>query len=99
MDVSNQFNSFAGKEVTVTEKPWTRTSKYLGEISGVSVILDNNDPVVKELNDAVTAAGLHLRLWLPGTMGTMDYRLNRVNAHVEKESDGKYRIQPNFNLG
>jgi hypothetical protein len=99
MDVSEQFNKFAGLEVAVTEKPYKHTFRSGRTVEGVSVVLDENDPVVKELNDAVAAAGLHLRLWLPDTMGTCDMNMSRVNAYVEKEADGKYRLQPKFSIG
>ena len=98
MDVSAQFNSFVGKEVAVTEQPYKIKFKS-GDIEGVSAILDENDPVVKELNEAVTKAGFGLRLWLPDTAGTCDWDETRVNAYVVKETDGKYRIQSNFSLG
>ena len=100
MDVSQQFNQFAGREVAVTEKDMTAFYKKLGfDYAGVEAHLDENDPVVAELEAAVQKAGLQLRLWLPGMMGTMDYRLDRVNVHVAKEDDGKYRIQPGMNIG
>ena len=100
MDVSRQFNQFAGREVAVTEKDMTEFYKKLGfDFSGVEAHLDENDPVIKELSEAVAKTGLQLRIWLPGTMGTMDYRLDRLNVHVAKEADGKYRIQPGMDLG
>ena len=40
-----------------------------------------------------------LRVWWDGIMGTMDFRTNRVNAHIEKEADGKYRVSNRFNIG
>jgi hypothetical protein len=32
-------------------------------------------------------------------MVTMDYRLDRVNARIEKGNDGKWRVGQRFNLG
>jgi hypothetical protein len=29
----------------------------------------------------------------------MDYRTDRVNAHVDKGADGKYRVGNTFNIG
>jgi hypothetical protein len=91
-DLSDQFQRFAGKEVEVTEtthqtKCETITSTHLVEPS----------PIIEELKQAV--GGLELRLWLPGQMGTMDFRMDRLNVHVNKDADGKYRIGPDFRLG
>jgi hypothetical protein len=97
-DVSAQFNKFAGKEVAVTEVPWER--EFRGEkYSGVSVRINENDDTYKSLVAEVNKSGLRLRLWVPGTAGTMDVQMNRLNVYVEKEADGKYRIQPNIRLG
>lgn len=100
MTASKEFNKFAGREVGVTETPFKTEFKNLGiTYEGVHVEIQKDDPAITELTTAVQAAGLRLRLWLPNTMGTMDFRRDRLNVHVAKEADGKYRIQPNFNLG
>ena len=90
-DLSKKFSRFAGREVNAREK--TRNVK-IGEVS-----LDEKDPAVAALATAVRKAGLELRLWIPGMAGTCDYRLNRLNAHVEKSDDGKFRIGSSFTLG
>jgi hypothetical protein len=94
LDLSGKFNHFAGKEIAVTEV--THTTKY-GPI--VEARLDKSNPVVDELKKAVEDMGLRLRLWLPGTAGTMEFRMDRLNVHVSKAEDGKYRIDPKFNIG
>lgn len=98
MSLTKQFNKFAGKEVMVTETPWKR--RIFGEdFEGVNPKIDENDPVIADLTTAAKKAGLSVRIWLPGTMGTMDYDTTRLNVHVAKEDDGKYRIQRDFKLG
>jgi hypothetical protein len=100
MKASDQFNKFAGREVGVVETPFKTEFKNLGiTYEGVHVEINKDDPAITELSAAVKAAGLHLRLWLPDSMGTMDYRLDRLNVHIRKEDDGKYRIQPGIGLG
>lgn len=100
MNASKEFNKFAGREVGVTETPFKTEFKNLGiTYEGVRVEINKDDPAITELTAAVKAVGLHLRLWLPDTMGTMDYRLDRLNVHVRKEDDGKYRIQKDMGLG
>ena len=100
MDVSKQFNRFAGKEVAVTETPFKVELKNLGiEYEGVNADYDENDPVIKDLFAESSKAGYELRVWLPGVLGTMDSRPWRLNVFITKDDDGKYRIQPEFSLG
>lgn len=94
-DVSHIFNKFAGREVPMKEEPVVIRGKTYHQTK----LVDENDPTLKEMHDAAKKAGLRLRVWLPGTMGTMDYRTDRVNAHVTKEADGKYRVGKKFNIG
>ena len=95
MDVSKIFNKFAGREVSVTEK--------LEEVCGykfTNVQINDNNPVLAEIEQEAAAMGLRsVRAWVPGMVSTMDYRTDRLNVRIEKEADGKYRIQNNFNLG
>lgn len=98
-DLSQQFAKFAGREVNAVEKTETLKLKHLGDITVTSVHIDDKDPAVAELAAAVAAAGLQLRLWAPGMMGTMDFRTDRLNANVEKAPDGKYRLGHSFTLG
>jgi len=98
--ISKAFNKFAGREVECVEETKTHHFKSLGDITLTEVRLkDPNDAVLQELRDEAAAMGLKLRVWLPGTMGTMDYRTDRLNVHVGKEADGKYRISPNIGIG
>lgn len=94
-DVTAQFNKFAGKEVQATEIT-TQTEKW-GPVTRVEIA--ENDPTVSALRAAVKKAGFKLRLWIPGGIGTMDFRTDRVNAHVEKGADGKFRIASEFSIG
>ncbi len=97
-DLSKQFRRFAGREVKVSEKirSYTVASQTF---TATTVHLHKNNPAVKELATAVKAAGLQLRLWTASSIGTMDYRLDRLNARVEKHEDGTYRIGKLFTLG
>lgn len=92
--LTRNFNKFAGCEVNVTET--THDTQY-GKVKSVHV--HGDDPTLTELRVAAEAAGLNLRLLLPGAGCTADYCDDRLNVHVAKEADGKYRIQKDFKIG
>jgi hypothetical protein len=94
-DVSHIFNKFAGREVPMKEEPFVIRGKTYTQIR----LADDKDPTVQEMRDAAKEAGLKLRLWWPGIAGTMDFRMDRVNAHIEKAPDGKWRVSNRFDLG
>lgn len=94
-DVSAIFNRFAGREIPMREDTFTFKGRQYEQLN----LADQNDPTVKEMEDFAKGQGLQLRLWWNGIAGTADYRMNRVNAHIEKAVDGKYRVAPRFNLG
>jgi hypothetical protein len=99
-DVSHIFNKFAGREVPMVEEKKVHHSPYSGDHEYTQVKLaDPNDPTVQEMRDEAKKHGLKLRLWWPGIAGTMDFRTDRINAHIEKEADGKYRVSKRFNIG
>ncbi|MEZ0223981.1 MAG: hypothetical protein ACAH83_05465 [Alphaproteobacteria bacterium] len=94
-DVSHLFNKFAGREVPMKEEPFVIRGKTYTQVT----LADDNDPTVQEIEQEAKKNGLQLRLWWPGVAGTADYRMDRVNAHIEKSTDGKYRISSRFDLG
>jgi hypothetical protein len=93
------FNQFAGREIAVVE------SKHKMKIGDKEYDIENvdlankKDATVAEIEKVAAANGLHVRLWLPTWFGTCDWDDRRVNVHVEKEADGKYRVQKHFDLG
>lgn len=97
-DLSAQFAHFAGREVRAKEHT---EMVEVGDMSYpfTEVHLAKNDPAVKELTAAAKAAGLQLRLLIPGMAYTTDYRQDRLNATVAKATDGKYRFSPSFTIG
>lgn len=96
LDLNKIFNKFAGKEIG----PYSE--KVAPNARGIRMVkdfLNDNHPVIKEMKKVADTCGLKLRVWFPGTMGTMDMRGDRVNAKVEKGADGKYRIGNEFYIG
>lgn len=92
------FNKFVGKEVPMIEK---KVPANIGcrivETTQVSPA-DPKDPVLEEMKKTAEENGLKLRVWWPGVSGTKDLRNNRVNAHIAKASDGKYRVTDDFQI-
>jgi hypothetical protein len=94
-DLHAIFNKFAGKEVPMQEEKFTIRGKTYTQVKPA----DDKDPVINDMNAAASANGLKLRLWWPGMAGTMDFRTDRVNAHIEKAPDGKWRVSRDFHIG
>lgn len=87
------FEKFANREVDTHIDPPTPASR------GRAVAkLNPQDEAVSELRQAVEAAGFSLRVWMPNSIGTMDYRTNRVNVHIAPDMQGVYRMG-NFRIG
>lgn len=97
--LSQLFGKFAGRAVNAREETHKLQLKNLGDFDITEVHIDPQDPAVAELAAAAQAAGLELRLWTPGSVGTMDFVVTRLNAGVEKAADGTFRITNNFSLG
>lgn len=99
MNLKDIFGKFAGREIPLVEKPY-EVKLTNRTIKGTQLELaDENHPTLAEMNDTAAMNGLTLRLWWPGVMGTMDMRDDRVNAHLEKSNDGKWRVANKFNIG
>ena len=94
-NVSHIFNKFAGREVPMNSRIVKVAGYTFNEIEPAL----NPDPVLTEMEDTATKNGLTLRVWWDGIAGTMDFRDDRVNAHIEKSDDGKYRVSKRFNIG
>ncbi len=100
-DLSKIFGRFAGREVDMREEVQELDLPALGIKAKIPVIspANPNDPVFEEMRTEAQKHGLTLRLWWEGVVGTMDYRTNRVNATIEKNGDGKWRVSSRFNIG
>ncbi len=48
---------------------------------------ETDDPILKEMEEKAAKIGMVIRLWFPGTVGTMDYRIDRINVRVEPVGD------------
>ena|SRR6218665_3063853 len=98
-DISRIFNKFAGREIDMVESSRTVRMGGKDQTRTVARLADPQNPIIAEMRAAAADADLRLRLWLPGSVGTRDFRHDRVNAHVEKGSDGQYRVANRFHIG
>lgn len=99
VDLAKVFGKFAGREVVMNERPEEYRVGRLTKTRIVASPADENPPVVQEMKDEAARNGLKLRVLWPGRGWTDDYDRKRVNAHVEKGKDGKWRIANKFDLG
>src|SRR4051812_48373769 len=98
MDIAKIFNKFAGKEVKVEETQ--SILSFGGQIYAFSnVKAAANDPTLKAMEEAANENGFALRVWFSGASSRCDYRTDRVNIHVLKGPDGKYRVSDKINIG
>lgn len=97
--ISGIFNRFAGREVPMQEEQKTlRIGCVIKKHTSVSPA-DPADPTLTEMSEEARKNGLTLRVLWPGKGYTDDYMRTRVNAHIEKGTDGKYRVSGKFDIG
>ena len=92
MDVQALFNKFAGQEVPVK-------AVIDGEKYEEWALVNDKDPVLQEMFDVATKSGLFVRVWLPDSFGTEEYRTDRLNVYIEPDSKGKWTVSDRFTIG
>lgn len=96
--ISSVFNKYAGHEVPLN------VTVHKMNIGGHDYDIEEYQAVTPStvldaIKDEAAAMGLHLRVWLPNMMGTMDYDESRLNVHIRQAADGKFRVTNEFSLG
>lgn len=88
---NSQFDKFVGRKVLVIETSHTMFLRALNkDIDYLECNLDPSETVVADLEKE--SGNSNIRVWLPGTMGTMDYRSDRLNIHILKQADGSFQV-------
>lgn len=75
-DLDKKYDRFLGKKiaaVTVGTPPRSYQN------------VDDKDPVYLELAAEAVGDGLFIRTWFPKTIGTMDYRTDRLNVYLSDD--------------
>lgn len=93
MKLDTKYDTFVGQKVLVDVTP----REYKG-FSCDKYDLNKDDTTISAIKVEAEKVGLHLRVWLPRTMGTMDYRMDCLNVHVEEQEDGTFQVT-RINLG
>lgn len=92
MEESEVLQEFIGRKVRVEEKEMTFTSSRYGERKYTHCAVADDDEVMHELNIEAAKLGLNIRTWTPNSIGTCDFRTDRVNVRLDKSEDGTYSI-------
>jgi hypothetical protein len=92
------FGRFMFAEVPLVEE--TKTYKIGGKEHTYNNIglQDENHPVLVDLRKTAKECGMTVRVWWPGMIATMELDRDRLNVHIEKSADGKWRIAERMNL-
>ena len=56
------------------------------------ILSADNDPFYKQICDRAQIDKLKIRLWFPGTIGTMDFQTSRLNIRLKKIQEHLYEI-------
>jgi hypothetical protein len=83
---------FVGRKVRVEAVERVFKSEYSGEHKYTDYTIADDDETMRDLKVETAKANLDVRVWLPNTMGTCDYRMGRLNVRVEKDADGEFGI-------
>ncbi len=94
-DVRRQFNKFAGQEIPLREESFKKGRRTYRRLA----IENQNHPVLQGLQETAKLNGLSLRLLWPGAIATRDLRNDRVNAHLEQDAAGTWRVSSKFTVG
>ena len=84
----NNFDKYVGQKVLLIGTKKTIELESIGKHEYTNYDIAPEDTVIAE----ITSLHPNCRVWLPGTMGTCDYNLSRLNVHVEEQADGSFEI-------
>jgi hypothetical protein len=89
-DDTVDFDKYLGRKVLVDEAK--TTTKIFGRDDERSTYaISKKDKVIADIKKKV-GEDMHVRVWLPNTVGTMEIRDDRLNIHVDKQEDGSFEI-------
>jgi hypothetical protein len=94
-DVRRHFNHFAGREIPLKEESFKKGRRTYRRLA----LANPDNPVLRDMQQTAKQNGLSLRLLWPGAIATKDLRSDRVNAHLEQDAAGTWRVSSKFTIG
>jgi hypothetical protein len=86
--IEAQFQKYVGTPISGI----TKTTRDFNGKSYPAYQYDGSDESVKEIVRIANDQELNVRTWIPGATGTLEYRTDRLNVHIEEQDDGSYQI-------
>ncbi len=87
MNLIDQFQKFSGCEVAFTKT------------FGGSLVPDEKDPIIAEINTLATANGLTMNFTYPGVFTDATMRPQRLSVSIQQNDEGKWLVGNNFSIG
>lgn len=87
MKLDAKYDQFIGTVVHVEESTYERNGETYPHYD-----IDDDQEALKGLFVEAVKNSYKTRVWLPNRLGTCDYRLDRLNVHIEKQKDGTWTI-------
>lgn len=97
--LSSIFGQFVGKPITIKYQSTIINAGSQQMREKFLTLADNNDPLLRAMEQVARSNGLSLRLLLPDQMSSAEFNPSRVNVPVEEVKKGVFRIGSDFTLG
>lgn len=98
-DILKFFNGFVGNKVLVNKTVKEYNSETLGLRSYNQYAVSKEDLTVSKIKSLADYYELKFRLWLPTSVGTRDFVMNRLNVHVQQKDNTEEYYIKEINLG
>lgn len=98
-DILKFFKAFIGDKVLIDKSYKEYNSEALGLRLYSQYELSKKDLTVAKIKSLADYYELKFRLWLPMSIGTMDFVNDRLNVHVQQKDDTEEYYIKEINLG
>lgn len=92
---TTSFDKFVNRPVKIVESKRSMPARPNLELEArewVEQNYDPEDPTIVEIQEQAKSEGLRCRIWTPHTRGTMDFRADRINVHLEDVGQGFFQV-------
>lgn len=81
-NMTHEQHHLIGQRVNLKSETTSQVYPSLREEPFVTTHYEIDDPVMQE---QINALGSKVRVWLPGTWGTTDHKMGRINVQIDKD--------------